>query len=656
MKNTAKIKENHYLIEPMRYLSALRKNWWVVLLVGIVFTFGGIGISKAKESKSWSGIAKVIRYDKKISMPTDIPYQFQNFNYETALETIRTRANLLELIKRLELRTTPESLYSKFEIKRGRNSDIIEVIYTTDTKELAPKGANTLSEIFIKNFYTIQNAAIEKIYAYYENSKQNKVTELEYAKKEIAKFLNKNDLISLKNELEMLYSQLNIIQLERLQNQTKTKAFKTAIREIRSSLKSLPDEVKLRYAVRSANKKALELKIKELQRLKKVYTSVHPKIKMIQSEIQQIKNTIKQEKSAAPDEVTYGSNPLKDEMKIELSKTKIAYATAINSEVALQVQIKELKKNITNLSSLKKQFDKLNTNKEEAQSQLKLVSDRLYDLKITIGSSKEDFKFFERAKEPKFPKPSYKKVIVTVLGVFGIILAIALIIVREFLNNSVKTKFDLSERFGIKEVVQLPIGKELTNDIKHSFSYLANSLISSSSDNTKLIAVGSDIPKGMSTNVISMLLEQLNQQNKNTLYVEIVTNADEEIAHKAFSLKNRPSKETLSVNHISENIDKAYWTIEQNYSIFIPEAESITLVVEQLRGLGYDYVIVQLPPYSEAEHFVPTLVDLSDAFLLIAEFGISSRKVIHQLVRRIEESSIDKIKGVINETHKYFIS
>lgn len=182
----------------MRYLSALRKNWWLILLVGIVFTFIGIGISKAKESNSWSGIAKVIRYDKKISMPTDIPYQFQNFNYETALETIRTRANLIELIKRLELSTTPEALYSKFEIKRGRNSDIIEVIYTTDTKEFAAKGANTLSEIFIKNFYTIQNAAIEKIYAYYENSKQNKVDELEYAKKEIAKFLSKNNLISLK--------------------------------------------------------------------------------------------------------------------------------------------------------------------------------------------------------------------------------------------------------------------------------------------------------------------------------------------------------------------------------------------------------------------------------------------------------------------------
>lgn len=160
----------------------------------------------------------------------------------------------------------------------------------------------------------------------------------------------------------------------------------------------------------------------------------------------------------------------------------------------------------------------------------------------------------------------------------------------------------------------------------------------------------------MNTNVISMLLEQLNQQNKNTLHVEITTDADDEITHKAFSIKSPPAKGSLELNHISENIDKTYWAIEQNYSIFIPEIESIALVVKNLRELGYDYVIVQLPPYSEAEHLVPMLVDLSDSFLLIAEFGISSRKVIHQLVRRIKETSIDKIKGVINETHKYFIS
>ena len=53
-------------------------------------------------------------------MPKDVPYKFQNFNYDTALQTIRTRENLAEAIKVLELDTTVEKIYSSYEIRRKK--------------------------------------------------------------------------------------------------------------------------------------------------------------------------------------------------------------------------------------------------------------------------------------------------------------------------------------------------------------------------------------------------------------------------------------------------------------------------------------------------------------------------------------------------------
>ncbi len=650
MKNQSKIKENIFLIEPARYINVLRKNLWIALSSIVIFAFIGIAVAKTKESKSWTAIAKVIRYDKKISTPSDIPYQFQNFNYETALETIRTRENLIELIHDLNLTTTPEALFSKFEIKRGRNSDIIEVIFTDSNKQLAAKGANQLSHIFIKNFFIIQNAAIEKISNYYEQNKQVKIKNLEQAKKDISSFLAKHKLISLEHELQMKYDQLNIIQLQKLQNKTQIQALKTTILETAISLKKLPDEVKLRYAVRSAKKKSLEQKRKEVQILRKKYTSSHPKIKTILGEIAQIKNSIKKEKKVVPDEVTYGANPLKSDMKVELSKAKISYASAKNTDKSLEIQIEELKDGIAKLSSLKKRFDQLSMNKSEAQSQLKLVSNRLYDLKMTIGSSKEDFKFFEKAQIPKYPKASYKKIIVTMFTFLGFIVSIIFIVIKEFLNDSIKTKFDLAQRFGISEVTQLEGDKVLSDKIKRSFSYLANSLITSKPLDTKIISVGSDIPKAANPNVISLLLEQLNQQDKKTLHIDItsITNNDD---GKHMSIE----KILININHINDNIDKAYWYIKEDYSIYTPNIEQIDLLIQELRKSKYDYIVIQLPSYSEAEHFVPTLFDLSDNFILTTQFGVSSRKVIHQFMKQIKEQNISKIKGVINETHKYFI-
>ncbi len=650
MDTQSKIKENIFLIEPLRYLQALRKNLWIVFAGIIIFAFIGITIATTKESKSWIAIAKIIRYDKKISVPTDIPYQFQNFNYETALETIRTRANLIELINDLNLTTTPETLYSKFEIKRGRNSDIIEVIFTDANKKIAAQGANQLSHIFIKNFFIIQNAAIEKISHYYEQSKELKIKNLESAKKDISSFLAQHKLISLEQELQMKYDQLNIIQLQELQNKVQIQALKTTILETAKSLEKLPDEVKLRYAVRSAKKKSLEQKVKEFQILKKKYTQSHPKIKTILGEIAQIKKSIKKEKRVVPDEVTYGSNPLKSDMSIELARAKIAYESAKNSDKSLKLQIEKLKNTIEKLSSLKKNFDKLTMNKEEAKRQLELVSNRLYELKMTIGSSKEDFKFFEKAQEPKYPKPSYKKIIVIMLTVLGFILSIIFIVVKEFLNDSIKTKFDLNQRFGISDVTQLESDKILSDKIKHSFSYLANTLITAKSSNTKVISVGSDIPKAVNPNVISLLLEQLNQQNKKTLHIEIIS-SDKEEDENCISIE----KIMMNTSHINTNIDKAYWCIIEDYSIYTPNIEEINFLLENLKKSKYDYVIIQLPSYNEAEHFVPTLIDLSDNFILTTLFGVSSRKVIHQFMKQIKEQDISKIKGVINETHKYFI-
>jgi len=652
----SKIKENPFLIEPFRFIAALRVNWWMFIIGVAVFGSLGVYLAKQKEAKSWSTTAKVIRYEKKISQSKDVPYQFQNFNYETALETIRTRENLEELIQDLNLTDTPESLFSRFEIKRGRNSDIIEIIFTSDDANKTARIANTLAEIFIKNFSKVQNAAIERIYTYYEGSKEEKLRDLEQAKDAIDKFLKKNNLLSLVSELEMKYLQLNKLELKAIQNETDTRALKSTIIELENAMKDLPDVVKLRYAVRSANKKTLELKEKELKRMAKIYTKRHPKIKMLQSEIAQIKSTIAQSKDAAPDEVTYGNNPIKSNMQVQLQRSKIEYITAQKAQKTINSQIATLKVRIAHLNELKKNYDKLIDRQTQAQEELQLVSNRLYNIQIAIGSSKEDFKFFEHAKVPRYPAPTMKKLLIIMLAFFGFIFTLAFIIIKEFLSNSVKTSFDLTERFGIEDVVQLPKVNRIDNAFKQRFSYLANNLIASDSSDTKLIVIGSDVKEAESPEIHSMLLEQLVHQKKRTLYIEAITKLDEETADAALVFSKELAFQNFLPHNINSHIDKIYWHLEENYSIFVPDAELVYNFFDEFREIGYDYVIVKAAPYLEAEHLNPIVLEIADTFLLETKFNISTRKLIHQFLLRVPENSIEKIKGVINATNKHFLS
>lgn len=658
MEDHKRIKESLFLIEPNRIFAALRQNILYILIGMMGFTALGAYIGTKNESTSWSATSKIIRYNKQISQSSDVPYQFQDFNYETALETIRTRSNLVELIRRLDLNTstTPESLYSEFEIKRGRNSDIVEIIFTSPNRELAAKGANILSEIFIDNFYTIQNAAIERIYDYYNKNKEEKVKDLYAAKDAMAAFLKKNNLNSLENEIEINYTLLNKLELEKLVNLTNITAYKTSMLSISDSLKDLPEEVKLRYAIRSANKKALELKQKELKRQKEVYTDIHPKIEMLQSEVDQIQHTINEAKVVEPDEITYGTNPMKSELRIMLSKTGIKYITAQNIEKSLNRQILSVKERLSKLTKLNKKFTQLTRQKDEAKEQLSIVSKRLYDLKMSIGSSKEDFKLFEPAKLPKFPKPSYKKMIVILFFILGTFVSITFIVARELLDNTVKTKFDLQSRFGITDTIQLPKENGISASSKQVFSFLANRVIGKKIKGAHIVTLGEDIAPQFMAHITSLLLEQLIYQKHRILHIKSSVTPYGHLAEHTIDLVSPLDTQTYTPYKTKENVDTLCWHIKDDYSIFIPKKEYLDNVFKTLKTLDYDYIIIDLPPYQEATHLVPMFAERTDTFLLCTEFNTSMRKVIHEFMLQLEEKSLDKMKGIISETHKYFLS
>jgi len=657
VQRAKQIKENILLVEPRRIIAALHKNL-INIIIGIVFFAGwGVYIAKKQEVKSWTATCKVIRYKKEVSRSTSIPYQFKDFNYKTALDTIRMRSNLLELIKKLDLNgSTPESLFSQFEIKRARSSDIVEISFTSSDRDIVAKVANTLSEIFIQSFYKTQNAAIERTYGYYKKNKEIKEKELQSVKQNIAIFLHENNLTSLKNALDSNYMLLRILKQQKLENQVRIESLKTSIKEIKNTLKKLPEEVKLRYEIRSANKKALELKEKELKRLQKVYAEAHPKIKLLKSEVKQLKDTIKVTKKVEPDVLSYGQNPIKQELRIQLNKKKIAHKAAQNINHSLQIQIEHIEKSIVSLNSLNKHFEQLQRKKEEIKQQLEILTDRLYNIKISIGSSKEDFKILERAKRPEFPNPTHKKLIVILFTILGFILFVGFVTIREFLSGRIKTKFDLQKRFGITDTIELSQEKNLSSRSKQIFSFLANRIIAKPIPPAHIITLSTDIPPKIPSMISEMMLEHLIFQKAKILFIKASVHPYYDKEKYTIDMATPLSEQEYIPEKYSKNVDALYWHIQDDYCIFFPNKKELDTVFEELKKSDYDYVLIDLPSYIEVEHLIPMCIKRCDSFILYTEFKTSLRKTVLDLMIHTDEQSLSKIKGVITNVHKYFIS
>ena len=633
------------------YLKIILKKSPYIILTTILFTVLGIVLAKNTIEPEYKAVSKIIRYDKKISMPKDVPYKFQNFNYNTALQTVRTRKNLQEIIDKLKLNTSVERLYSKFEVKRGKNSDIIEIFYTSKDINKAVEGANLLSTVFLKNFYEVQNAATLEIYNYY--NLQNKEIQDVIAKLQTQKelFNKRNNILSLKTQKDYKYEQLHELTLELTNAKILLNEYLTKVNQITAKLDQIPKEVQLNYSVRSADLKNIENKQKELTKLKQKYTVNNPKVIKLQSEIVFMKKALKEikNKKPIPDEITFGNNPLYTALKIELSQSNIGISTATNRIKEIQNQQVQLEHEIKKLNILQKEFSIIENNLEQKSSLQNTIISRLNEVKIALDSSQEDFKFLEKATKPRYPESNYKKMIVIFFCFFGFLLSISIIILKIFFDLRIKSVYDIEERFNIKV-----LGKFLkTNDKKiqkRDNIDFVNSFLNKTKDK-KIILFSSDVEGTGKSTVIDKLTYHLSHHNQKVLYVQTVNNITDDTKNATIDYLNSTNlMDSLThPNTINENIDKLYLLDDSNKEYLLTDKKIVKVLFEGLSQSKYDYVFFEIPSFQTNPYFFINMSGYSDMNCLVFKANHSTRKVIIELLIQKEKFNIKNIRGVIND-------
>lgn len=661
MKTKKENLDNSFLINPLYYIKVLKsKSIWIIL-VSIAFLISGVFLVQNFIQPKYKATAKLIRYDKKISMPRDVPYKFQNFNYDTALQTIRTRKNLEQVIEQLNLSTTVEKLYSDFEIKRGRNSDIIEIRYNNYDIHKAVLGANILSKIFLQNFYEVQNAATKEIYNYYEKEKSKIQKELNDSLLKKEQFVKKNKILSIQIQKEYKYKQLNEIDLSLISAKVAQKEFDIKVEEIDKILKKMPKEVQLKYSVRSADRKNLEDKKKELRKLKQRYTSLNPKVKKVMDEISVMRRDLYRQKGkvSIPDETTYGNNPIVTALKIEKSKSKVGILASKTRVNQLEVQKRSIYQQMKQLNVLEKQFNVIESELVQKQKLMNKIIDRLSEVRMALESSLEDFKFLEKATPPKYAQKNYKKAIVLLFGLTGFSLSIAAFILLEFFNPSIKERFDLEKRFDVDVLgVLLNQIKTTALSTKYSLQFI-DDFIAACQDNKepKTILFGSDVSLTGKTFIIEKLMHLLSHQNKKVLYIQTVESSKKEIEgavlNKALFKEKKINFSML--NKINETTYKAYILNDKRVRNDLLDTQKTQSFFDQLEKSDFDYIFIEISNSHNNHYFLASLGLFCHFVCLVCKYRVSNRKDLKELMVTLRKKGIKNIKGVLNVMDKKYI-
>lgn len=111
-----------------------------MLLVSIIVSF--------KIKPLWRANCRVIRMQKNISTPTDMPYLYNAFDINTILETARSRPIILSIMEQLDMQGyESEEVGRMIAVQRGNRSNVLNFSVTHNDPDMAVEMALSLIHI-----------------------------------------------------------------------------------------------------------------------------------------------------------------------------------------------------------------------------------------------------------------------------------------------------------------------------------------------------------------------------------------------------------------------------------------------------------------------------------------------------------------------------
>jgi len=304
---------------------SLRRKALIIILAAFLATIIGGVYSKLTIKSKWKSSAILIRHKKNMSSQADLPYLYQEMDFNTILQSIKMRRNLEAVIDSLKLDTTPEQLYGTISAKKGNRSNLINISATHADRQTSKNLANQVCETFITSYVNILNSSTQKIYDYYLSQKDFYELKEEEIENQLDAFREKYQVLSLEKETQNRYDNLKELELYLMNSQLNITAMRTKINDLGDRIKDLPDRVALQATVTATTKKELVAMQNQLESLKKRYTPENPKIMKLKGEIEALQQVISNESDdeIVPDQITYGESQFKQSLSLEKAQLEM---------------------------------------------------------------------------------------------------------------------------------------------------------------------------------------------------------------------------------------------------------------------------------------------------------------------------------------------
>ncbi len=334
-----------------------------------------------------------------------------------------------------------------FKVNPVRNSELIEVTFTSTSPALAAEVTNTAMDEFINMAMASKLKSSQDAGKFLGKQIEQAQIKLEKSELELQAFARKIGIVSLDPKQNLVMRQL-----EELNQALAEARARRIVLEAKYQKHLDPQAGNLFESINNPLIQQLKEKyaalLAEYQDLSTTFKPAYPKMVQLKARMTEIEEHIQAEKNAIFESI-------RDE-----------YETALQAEDYLTQRTEEQKQRALALEEKATQYKiyerEVETNKSIYQSLL----ERSKEIEATLGASVTNIQIVDAARAPLYPFRPRVALNLAIGLVLGLVSGVGAAFLFEYFDNTIKNPDEMRDRFGIPVLGLIPFDKEAAGDRK----------------------------------------------------------------------------------------------------------------------------------------------------------------------------------------------
>lgn len=632
---------------------AIFRYWWIVL--GAMILFGGIFfiVREKMTPPVYSAVCAMIR--QPIANPKDagLPAGYQGIRQTVLYNMIRSRANLAETARRLNLKISHERLFGMVAVKHGdRNSDYFQICATAGNPKIATDVANTLAEVFLEDYSKMIQDNLDVAYQTGLRSERLLAKEIDTLEKQLHELGVYNNQVGAQYELNSLNGKIREREGQILEKKNAKTAQEKKIVDYELDLARLPEQTVSYTEVVATDDNQLKSETLKLQEMLQQYTDENPKVikqKKLVAQMQAEAEKRKQEADAkgGVTKQVLGPNP-------EYSMTRRFIMNAKDDLKLLNAQLDGYQAELDRLTGKRDQLEKnmpqiraLDEQISQKKDLRKKASEINASLKTFLESGFSDIRIHELAPVPVRPTPRKRKLFLMIGIIFGVMSSCGVLLLREFFNLTTRSRVDLEKALHLP-----PLG--IVPAFSHDFRMDFYSALQGTVSNAELTLTegGAKPPYLVTVSPIS------NSDLNENLFHEIceILKVRPNFTYRIIRMA-RPGNTAVTPHLINdfmyrftENLpeptdrDELYFMLDDLAFVSPPASDRIG---ELVKALNCDLVIWELFEFELHRQFFTEVAECANMTVIPFLFGKTSKRDAYQMLSHLRASKVKYLAGIL---------